>query len=66
MARPLQLDLLQFRNAQLSIMFWLQFRRENQLVWVFSPMNNRTDNAEMQRNNNVKNERILRDSELGH
>lgn len=33
MARPLQLDLLQLRNAQLSIMVWLEFRKEKQVFW---------------------------------
>lgn len=34
MARPLQLDLLQLRNAQLSIMVWSEIRREKQ-VFLF-------------------------------
>lgn len=28
MARPLQFDFSQFRNAQLSIMVWLEFRKK--------------------------------------
>lgn len=73
MARPLQLGLLQFRNAQLSIIVWLEFRKENHvwvwcggfLIFILLFTNARTDNVEIRRNNITRNGRVLTVSKLG-